>query len=151
MGKNYANSANELWTDARREGLRARRTSSAGFARACRATARTPTAGIEGGYIYAALGHVTGQSTIAFASVTAGTQFSNFVTAWNAGKMIGFASKQTTPSGSSVVGSHAYAVVGYNASTQTVTLYNPWGPEYGTGHADLGRDRGSFSYFDRTA
>ena len=34
--------------------------------------------------------------------------------------------------GATLVGSHAYAVIGYNSSNQTITLYNPWGPNYAT-------------------
>ena len=58
----------------------------------------------------------------------ANNSFTTFVNAFNAGKPIGFASYTVdAASGSGVVGSHAYAVVGYNASNQTVTLFNPWG------------------------
>jgi hypothetical protein len=107
--------------------------------------------GIEGGYIYAALGHVTGQSTIAFASVTSSTSFQTLVTAWNAGKMIGFASKTTPVSGSGVVGSHAYTVLNCNSAAQTVTLYNPWGPNYATLTLTWAQVGQNYSYFDRTA
>ena len=86
---------------------------------------------IDGGYIATALGHVTGQVTIAFASVVPSASFTTFVSAFNAGEFIGFASKSTPVVGSGVVGSHAYAAVSYDAAAQTVTLYNPWGPEYG--------------------
>ena len=68
-------------------------TSWVGFARACRAADRMPIAAIEGGYIYAALGHITGQATRPFTSTMAGTSFPTFVNAWNRGKSIGFASK----------------------------------------------------------
>jgi hypothetical protein len=50
-----------------------------------------------------------------------------------------------------VVGGHAYAVVGYNANTQTITLFNPWGAEYGLLTLTWAQIQGSFSYFDRTA
>ena len=88
---------------------------------------------------------------VAFTSTAVGTSFQTFVTAWNAGKSIGFASKQTTPAGSGVVGSHAYAVVGYNATNQTVTLFNPWGTEYATLTLTWTQIQASFQYFDRTA
>lgn len=104
---------------------------------------------IEGGYIFAALGQITGQGTTPFAFTSGTTNFSTFVNAYNQGKMIGFAS-MSTPASSSVVGSHAYAVVGYNATNQTITLFNPWGIEYGLvtmTWAEIGQN---FSYFDRT-
>jgi hypothetical protein len=73
------------------------------------------------------------------------------VNAFDAGELVAFASKSTTAPGSGIVGAHAYAVVGYDLTAQTVTLYNPWGPEYGLltlTWAEIGE---SFSYFDRTA
>ena len=48
---------------------------------------------IEGGYIYAALGQITGQATSPFTSTVGTTSFTTFVNAYNQGKSIGFASK----------------------------------------------------------
>jgi hypothetical protein len=45
-------------------------------------------------------------------------------------KLIGFASFASPPD-SRIVGNHQYIVVGYNHSTQTVTLFNPWGIDNG--------------------
>jgi hypothetical protein len=104
---------------------------------------------IEGGYIYAALGHITGQATAAFTFTNGGTSFATFVNAFNQGKSIGFASK-SMPASSQVVGGHAYAVVGYNAANQTITLFNPWGVEYGLVTMTWAEIQGSFQYFDRT-
>ncbi len=104
---------------------------------------------IAGGYIYAALGQITGQSTTAFVSTASSSNFTAFVDAYNQGKMIGFASKPT-PASTSVVGNHAYAVVGYNAANQTITLFNPWGTQYGLVTMTWSEIQGSFSYFDRT-
>ena len=64
--------------------------------------------------------------------------------------MIGFASYANPASGSGVVGSHAYAVVSYNAFDQTVTLFNPWGTEYGLITLSWNRCKQNFQYFDRT-
>ena len=63
--------------------------------------------------------------------------------------MIGFASYASPPS-SSVVGSHAYAVVGYNATNQTVTLFNPWGIQHGLLTLSWTQIQANFQYFDRT-
>ena len=102
---------------------------------------------IDNGYIFAALNSITGQSTTSFAPTS---DFTSFVTAYNQGKMIGFASK-VTPASSQVVGAHAYAVVAYDAMNQTITLFNPWGVEYGLVTMSWTDIQGNFSYFDRTA
>jgi hypothetical protein len=104
---------------------------------------------IDTGYTYAALGHVTGLSTVAFTMVSGGTGFSSFVTAFNAGELIGFASKWT-PASTSVVASHAYTVVGYDAVNQTITLFNPWGIQYGLLTLNWTQIQQNFDYFDRT-
>jgi hypothetical protein len=80
----------------------------------------------------------------------AATSFTAFVAAFNAGESIGFAS-YSTPASKSVVGGHAYAVVGYNAGAGTVTLFNPWGIEYGLVTLTWTQVQQNFQYFDRTA
>jgi hypothetical protein len=48
--------------------------------------------------------------------------------AWNAGDLVVL--DTTTPTSSYIVGSHAYAVVGYNPSSSTpFELFNPWGTD----------------------
>jgi hypothetical protein len=106
-------------------------------------------AAIEGGYIASALSHITGQSAT-YTWTSASTSFTTFVNAYNGGKMIGFASYANPPAGSGVVGSHAYAVVGYNAANQTVTLFNPWGIQYGLITMSWSQIQANFQYFDRT-
>lgn len=56
--------------------------------------------------------------------------------AWTNGKLIGFASK-SAPADSRIVGNHQYVVVGYYNTTQTVTLFNPWGINNGTQYPGL--------------
>lgn len=149
LGKNYTNTANELWTMlAEKAYVQA---NEFGWIRpGLSGNGQNSYAAIEGGYIYAALGHITGQATAAFMSTTSVSGFTTFVNAWTAGKSIGFASK-TSPASGSVVGSHAYAVIGYNSSNQTITLYNPWGPNYATVTMTWTEIQGSFQYFDRLA
>ena len=104
---------------------------------------------ISGGYIFAALNHVSGQATTAFISTSVAANYNDFVTAYNQGKAIGFASKATPPS-ASVVGNHAYTVVSADTNAGTVTLFNPWGISYGLLTLTWAEIQANFSYFDRT-
>ena len=54
------------------------------------------------------------------------TSSSDFATAYNAGAFIALSSA-LTPASPNIVGNHAYALVSYDATTQILTLYNPWG------------------------
>jgi hypothetical protein len=145
-GAYYASASNELWTALAEKAYV--QINEMGWTRgSLSGSGQNDYGAIQGGYISAALGHVTGQSTVGFAYTTGG--FTTFVDAYNQGKMIGFAS-MVTPSSSQVVGSHAYAVVGYNAANQTITLFNPWGIEYGLVTMTWVEIQGSFLYFDRT-
>jgi len=54
------------------------------------------------------------------------TSASDFAAAYNAGAFIALSST-LNPASPSIVGDHAYALVSYDATTQILTLYNPWG------------------------
>ena len=147
-GMKYNVTSNELWTALAEKAYV--QLNEFGWERAgLPGSGQNSYAAINGGYIYAAIGHITGQATTPFTSTAAAGSFSAFVAAFNSGKIIGFASK-VSPASTSVVGSHAYAVVGYNATAQTVTLFNPWGVEYGLLTLSWSQIQASFSYFDRT-
>ena len=105
---------------------------------------------VEGMYIYACLGYITGQSTVGITFTSGSTSLSTFASAWSAGKLIGLASYVSPPS-PSVVGNHAYAVVGFDSATNTVTLFNPWGIQYGLLTLSWSQVQANFQYFDRTA
>ena len=140
LGAVYNNSGNELWTALAEKAYV--QINQMGWLRSgLPGNGQNSYAAIEGGYIYAALGQISGQATVAFASTAGTASFSTFVTAFNAGKSIGFASK-SAPASNTVVGNHAYTVLSYNAANQTVTLYNPWGTSYSRRHDDLEPDSG---------
>lgn len=79
---------------------------------------------LDGGYPSWALQAITGKSASDFAINPA-----DAAAAWKSGKLVVLC---TTPSTSNqyIVGDHAYAMVGYNASSNTpFTMYNPWGTD----------------------
>src|SRR5262249_46577400 len=54
------------------------------------------------------------------------TSSADFAAAYNSGAFITLTS-MIYPASPSIVGNHAYALVSYDATTQILTLYNPWG------------------------
>ena len=108
---------------------------------------------ISGGWMGTALSEITGKPDVMFNSVTASNSFASFVNAYNSGNLIEFASL-ANPSLSTVVGDHAYAVVGYNAVNHTITLFNPWGINNGSNMPGLitltwAQVETNFYYYDR--
>jgi hypothetical protein len=101
------------------------------------------------GYIATAMKHITGRTT----SLGNGMNMNNLVNAFNQGQLIGIASKSSGVA-ANVVAGHAYQLVGYNAATQTFTLYNPWGNASAAKPATLtltwAQMPASFSYWDAT-
>ena len=86
---------------------------------------------------------------MAFNTTLVPTNFSAFVDAYNQGKLIGFSSTRA-PASTAVVANHSYAVVGYDATQQTITLFNPWGIQFGLLTLAWGEIQANFSHFDRT-
>jgi uncharacterized membrane protein len=82
--------------------------------------------GIEGGWPDVSTAHITGGSHNWY-----GVPPMQTVLDWmDAGLSIYIGTKSATTG--SWVGGHAYVLTGYNADTQTFTLYNPWGVQHQT-------------------
>jgi hypothetical protein len=149
VGAAYGNTGNELWAALAEKAYA--QANEMGFIRpGSTGSGQNAYSAVESGYIYAALGQITGQATTPFSSIAVASNFQTIVDAFSHGKEIGFATVPN-PISSSIVGSHAYAVVGCNAANGTITLFNPWGIQYGLVTMTWAQLQGSFSYFDRTA
>ncbi len=148
IGKTYNDTGNELWVSLAEKAYA--QINEMGWLRGyLSGSGQNSYSAIENGYIYAALGQITGQATVAFSSTHEDTNFVAFVAAYDQGKLIGFSSNRA-PASTSVVGNHSYAVLQYDATNQTVTLFNPWGVQYGLLTLTWSEIQSNFSYFDRT-
>ena len=80
--------------------------------------------GIEGGWMSNVNGQVLGYNSTnyGFASTTKQT----LINALSSGLSVTLGTKPTATTGG-LVGSHAYIITGYNASSDTFSLHNPWG------------------------
>lgn len=101
----------------------------------------------KSGYISDAFSHITGQK-VSMSNVLSLDTLTNAI---STGKSIGFGSKSSGVA-PDIVASHAYALVNYDASTQTFTLFNPWGRESSSKPTILqlnwNQINANFSYWD---
>lgn len=88
--------------------------------------------GIYSGYPHDATEQITGQA-MSYGWID-NTSFEAIATAFSAGHPVSLSSKSSVDA--YIVPTHAYALVGYNATAQTVTLYNPWGVDGGSQQQD---------------
>jgi hypothetical protein len=106
---------------------------------------------IAGGYFSVAASQIANRASTT-ASIS-GSSFTQFKTAFDSGKYIGFATTGS-PVASNLVGGHQYVAISYNATSQSVTLFNPWGMNNGSAYPGLvtltwTSLAGNFSYWDR--
>ena len=93
------------------------------------ATAQNTYASIQGGWMATVDAQVLGHNATDY-SLTASTQQA-MINALAANEAVTIGTDSSNNSGDTLpyglYGSHAYAVIGYNASADLFTLYNPWG------------------------
>ena len=92
------------------------------------ATAQNAYSAIEGGWMATVDAQVLGHNATDYSLTTSTEQAMINALAADEAVTIGTdgpATARHLPDG--LYGSHAYAVIGYNASTGIFTLYNPWG------------------------
>ncbi|BAZ67195.1 hypothetical protein NIES4106_19490 [Fischerella sp. NIES-4106] len=104
----------------------------------------------NGGYVSDALTNITGLNS----SLANLLNFNSIVNAFNSRQMIGLSTKSAVVD-ANIIASHAYALVGYNSSTQIFTLFNPWGIDNGTSKPSIielswNQIEANFSYWDGT-
>jgi hypothetical protein len=108
-------------------------------------------AAISGTFTFDALQKITGQAVVPLTKPTA-NNFTTFANAFSAGKLIGFDTRADTSG--LVPANHAYAVIDYDPSTQSLLLFNPWGDGIGNGGLitlTWSQILTDFTYFERTA
>jgi hypothetical protein len=82
--------------------------------------------GIAGGWPSDVLQQVNGSGS----STSFSFSHNDVVSAFNSGRLVCL-DTVWSPTNSQVVGNHAYAMVGYDAGTDTFSLFNPWGLDNG--------------------
>ncbi|MBX3423623.1 MAG: hypothetical protein KF752_18865 [Pirellulaceae bacterium] len=86
-------------------------------------------AGIEGGWMHNVNAQVLGYNSTYY-EVNSSTKQA-MVNALNAGRAVTMGTNPNASTGN-LVGSHAYVVTAYNASTDTFSMYNPWSSHHPT-------------------
>ncbi|MUG91816.1 peptidase [Scytonema sp. UIC 10036] len=104
----------------------------------------------KGGYMSDAFAQITGKK----AALGKAIDCNSIINAFNSGQLVGFGSK-TNGVAANIVAGHAYSLVGYDASTQKFTLFNPWGmntnaSKPGIIEVSWSEVQSNFSYWDTT-
>ncbi|HEY2413347.1 MAG TPA: C2 family cysteine protease [Pirellulaceae bacterium] len=133
MGSYAGNASNVLWV-ALAEKAYAQLNESGWIRPAAWGGGQNSYNGIEGGMFTDVTAQIANRAGSNYnVSSTIDTSLNNAVTS---GKLVGFAST-SNPTNSQIVGDHQYVVIGYNSSTKTVTLFNPWGINNGSQYPGL--------------
>ncbi len=119
-GANYANTANSLWIPLIEKAYAQwNQTGKEGR------DGQNAYASIQGGWMATVNAQALGHNATDYIMTTTNQQIAVNALAAKAAVTIGTNSWSGTVNG--LYSSHAYAIVGYSTSTQTFTLYNPWG------------------------
>ncbi len=100
-------------------------------------------AAIEGGWMANVNAQVLGYNSSNYAFASSSKQ--TLVDALNSTKSVTLGTMQNASAGG-LVGSHAYSITGYNATTDTFSLHNPWGVSHPT-HLSWSQLQSNCSYF----
>jgi hypothetical protein len=149
---NMANSStNVLWAELAEKAYA--QLAASGWSRAGLATPANSYMAIEGGYGWQAMQQVMGESTSY--SSTSTSNLSTLLKDVQAGMLVTLGSKQAEPRNSPVFADHEYYITGYDPTTKTYTVVNPWGwnytqngKNYGTLHLTASQIQQYFSEFD---
>ncbi len=144
MGTQVTNSSGELWV-ALAEKAYAQMNASGWM----RTVAGNSYGALSAGYEADAFRYLTGRS----ASVANAIDFSGIASAFLSGALVGVTSKFSGVA-SGILPGHAYAVIGYDAASQRLTLFNPWGSNSSGASSTLivsaAELQANFYYYDRT-
>jgi hypothetical protein len=137
LGLNSSSTQNSIWVELAEKAY-AQENASGWFGQGGELDGKNSYDAIgQGGWPAQAIAEVTGLSA------TGGTlSFNNTVNQFNSGHLVVVASNSANVD-SYIETGHAYAFIGYDASTQDVTLFNPWGLNGGYG-ADGNQKSGYF-------
>jgi hypothetical protein len=149
MGSHASNPSNVLWV-ALAEKAYAQMNEAGWLRPASWGGGQNSYFGIEGGLFTDVTRQVANRFGVNH-SVMGNSDAAAIHSAVTSGKLIGFASRGA-PADSRIVGNHQYILVGYNHTTKTVTLFNPWGINNGSEHPGLvtltlGQLGSSFDYW----
>jgi hypothetical protein len=119
-GANYADAANSLWIPlAEKAYAQWNETGKEGR------DGQNAYASIQGGWMATVDAQVLGYNAIDYIMTRTSKQVA--ISALAANKAVTIGTLQWSGTNYGLYASHAYAIVGYNAFTDTFTLYNPWG------------------------
>jgi hypothetical protein len=134
MGSHASDTSNVLWV-ALAEKAYAQINESGWLRLASWGGGENSYAGIEGGLFSDAVRQIVNHGSSSY-YVNGTSDETTLVNAINNGQLVGYAS-QEHPANPQIVENHQYIVISCNSSTDTVTLFNPWGINNGSQYPGL--------------